>query len=124
MEIGIDCVDISRFNEDIIQKNILKKIFTQNEIQYCNNKKNPPQHYAARFAGKEAVIKALFSYNFKVLMNQIEILNKENGIPFVRFLDKKYRVFDIKISLTHSREVAMAFVIVNKIQEMPSLEKK
>ena len=39
-------------------------------------------------------------------------------------MDKKYRVFDIKISLTHSREVAMAFVIVNKIQEMPSLEKK
>ena len=115
MEIGIDCVDIQRFNKDIISKGKnLNKIFSKNEILYCEKKVNKPQHYAARFAGKEAVIKAFSCYGIEIPMNQIEILNKKNRTPFVKILDDKIKNYDIKISLSHSNEIAMAVAIVTK----------
>ena len=113
MEIGIDCVDISRFNEDIVsKKNILKKIFTEREIEYCEKKVKTSQHYALRFAGKEAVVKAFSCFGIEISLNQIEILNKKNGIPFVKILDDKLSNFNIKISLSHSGEIAVAVAIV------------
>ena len=115
LEIGIDCVEISRFSKNIISKeNIINKIFTKNEIQYCKKKINKSQHYAVRYAGKEAVIKAFSCYKIKILMNQIEILNKKNGNPFVKILDDKLSDFNIKISLSHSKEIAIAAAIVTK----------
>lgn len=115
LEVGIDCVDISRFNKDVIsKKNILKKIFTENEIQYCEKKGKTSQHYAVRFAGKEAIVKAFSCYYITVSLKQIEILNKKNGSPYVKILDDKLSDFDIKISLSHSRETAMAVAIITK----------
>jgi len=73
---------------------------------------HPTQHYAARFAGKEAVVKALQCYGIRVPLNKIEILNRRRGIPFVAILDKRVRAFEIKISLTHSDTMAAAVAIV------------
>ena len=112
MEIGVDCVDIDRFYDIINDKKLLHKIFTAREIEYCKAKKPFSQHFAARFAGKEAVIKALSHYNIRISLNQIEILNNKNGRPFVRILNDKYELFEIKISLSHSKEIAMAMVAV------------
>jgi len=115
LEIGIDCVDILRFTQDIASKeNMLEKIFTENEIQYCEKKVKKSQHYAVRYAGKEAVVKAFSCYKIEITMNKIEILNKKNGIPFVNILDDKLSNFYIKISLSHSREIAIAVAIVIK----------
>ncbi len=122
MEIGIDCVDIQRFNKDIISKGKnLNKIFTENEILYCEKKVNKPQHYAARFAGKEAVIKAFSCYGIEILMNQIEILNKKNRTPFVKILDEKIKDHNIKISLSHSNKIAMAVALVIEKRKKPVL---
>lgn len=119
MEIGIDCVDISRFNKEKISKiKFLRKIFTENEINYCAGKVNPSQHFAVRFAGKEALIKAFSSYGIKISFKKIEILNKKNGIPFVKILDKELKDFKIKISLSHSSKIAMAIAIVTKGQQV------
>jgi len=115
LEIGIDNVDIPRFSKDIVSKrNILKKVFTKNEIQYCDKKVHADQHYAVRFAGKEAVIKAFSCYGVRIALNKIEILNKKNGIPFVNILDKNMDNFEIKISLSHSDKTAVAVAIVSK----------
>ena len=115
VEIGIDCVDIARFAKDMVSKqNILRKIFTENEIHYCEKKYNKSKHYAVRFAGKEAVVKALSCYDIRVSLNQIEILNTKNQVPFVRLLDEQLGDFEIKISLSHSGEIAMAVAIVFK----------
>jgi len=118
LEIGIDCVDLSRFNRDVVSKrNILEKIFTEDEIQYCERKVKSYQHYAVRFAGKEAVIKAFSCYEIKLLLKQIEILNKKNGIPFVKIVDANVDDFDVKISLSHSKETAVAVALVVKKSE-------
>lgn len=114
MEIGIDCVNISRFDDKLLSNNkFLEKVFTKNEILYCKKKAKPSQHFAVRFAGKEAVIKALSHYAVKVPFNQIEILNDEGGIPSVRILNDNLNHFDIKISLSHSIEIAMAVALVS-----------
>ena len=119
MEIGIDIIDISRFHQDILSKrNILKKIFTEKEIQYCEKKLHADQHYSVRFAGKEAVVKAFLCYGIRIPLNKIEILNKNNGAPFVTILDKNVDNFEIKISLSHSETtVAAVAVIYEKLKD-------
>jgi holo-[acyl-carrier protein] synthase len=92
----------------------MKKIFTENEIQYCEKKENSSQHYAVRFAGKEAVVKAFSCYNLSISLKHIEILNKKNGCPYVKILDDKFSDFEIKISLSHSNDIAIAVAIVAK----------
>jgi holo-[acyl-carrier protein] synthase len=115
LEIGIDNIDISRFNQDIISKrNIFEKIFTKKEILYCEKKLHADQHYGVRFAGKEAVVKAFSCYGVRIPLNKIEILNKKNGIPFVTILDKNVDNFEIKISLSHSDKTAVAVAVVYK----------
>ncbi len=92
----------------------MKKIFTEIEIRNCEKKEKKPQHYAVRFAGKEAVIKAFSYYDIAISLKKIEILNKKNGIPYVKILNDKLRDFDIKISLSHSNETAIAVVVITK----------
>lgn len=112
MEIGIDCVDISRFEDSNYLIKNLKKIFTEKEISYCQKKENTAQHYAARFAAKEAVIKALSEYQIKPYYNQIEILNNKDGKPIVNILNENNK-FDIKVSLSHSRTTAVAIALIS-----------
>ena len=113
MEIGVDCINISRFKRSrLLNNSNLERIFSKKEIEYCKNKENPSQHYAVRFAAKEAIIKAFFAYEMKIKHNKIEILNNKNGLPFVKIIDDCFKTFDIKISLSHSKEIALAFVII------------
>jgi holo-[acyl-carrier protein] synthase len=117
MEIGIDCVEIPDFSEKILtKKRILDRVFTENERSYCENKMKPAQHYAVIFAAKEAIIKAFSNYGIDISFNKIEILHKENGAPFVELSDDndKLKDFEVKISLSHSNNIAVAFTIVQK----------
>ncbi len=110
--IGVDIEDVSRFEEIRTNHHFLKKVFTQNEISYCNSKGNPFPHFAVRFAGKEAVRKAFFHLNKNVFFQEIEILNNENGTPYINILKDGFNDrFDIKISLSHSKENALAFAM-------------
>ncbi len=110
MEIGVDCVKISDF-ENLSEK-LLNKIFTEKEIEYCKDKKPISQHLAARFAGKEVVMKVLLPLNILLKALQIEILNDENGRPFVNLRNVSNINFEIKISLSHSDNLAIAFAIL------------
>ena len=113
MEVGIDCVEIADFSEKIMtKKRILNKIFTENEKSYCEQKLNPAQHFAVIFAAKEAIIKAFSCFDIKIFFQNIEILHKKNGIPFVKLLDDDLNDFDVKISLSHSNNIAIAITIV------------
>jgi len=111
MEIGIDCVDICRFEGIENNKRLLEKIFTKNETKYCMSRTPHAQHFAVRFAAKEAVIKGLMCYGITKSFNEIEIINRDNGKPEVRILQEK-RKFTCKISLSHSREIAIAEALI------------
>lgn len=123
--IGTDLIENNRIKEKISKLPGLKeKIFTKNEIKYCEAKRYPFQHYSARFAGKEAILKAMgtgWSKGFK--FNEIEILNDEKGKPFVKVYGKVKKFFNqnkitsVQISMSHIKKFAKAVVILEKRED-------
>ena len=120
---GIDIIEIGRFRraKKKYGKNFLKKVFTPGEIEYSGKKRFQEQHLAARFAAKEAVLKA-FGNKIASISNwqDIEILNDKSGRPFVRFhgsakkLKVKERISDVIVSMAHSGKHAVASAILIK----------
>ena len=102
--IGVDLVDVRRF-ESIIYRwkhRFLQRIFTDEEIRYCNNKKNPAQRFATRFAAKEAFKKALFPKGQEgVKFKEIEIGQRDSR-PVVNLYGKVKEIADeMNIENTH-----------------------
>ena len=117
---GTDIIEISRIKESIENTNgeFINKIYTKSEIQYCESKnKQKYQHYAVRFAAKEAVFKAisnLLEDKYSISWKDIEVLNTEQGRPFVNInLINNKEISNIDISLSHCKEYAVANVIVS-----------
>ena len=112
---GTDIIEIKRIKSSIenIGDKFLQKIYTDEEIRYCESKKNMKfQHYAARFAAKEAIFKALSN---RILENydwkDFEILNDESGKPNVNVKISISNLEDIDISISHCKEYAVATTI-------------
>ncbi len=118
---GIDIVEVFRMR-DAIDKwgmNFLTKVFTDREIKYSNSKRFAPQHFAARFAAKEAVVKAFgVARKFPLNWTDIEVFNDKEGKPVISFnndalkLKKKKKVDDVVVSMSHSKNYAVASVIL------------
>ena len=111
---GIDIIEIERI-EKVIDKwgeHFLRHVFHEEEIAYASKYKFPAQHYAARFAAKEAVFKA-FATRPKITWKDIKILNNEFGQPVCEFNDKTFKD-RILISLSHSDHYAVASAIITK----------
>ncbi len=117
--IGIDLVKIDRM-KDAHEKwglRFFERVFTENEITYCFQKKVPYPSLAVRFAAKEALIKAIGS-EIAVNMKDIEIINQENGKPLVEVKGKVKKFFNTKgithchISLSHEREYGIGSVVL------------
>ena len=115
--VGVDIENISRFENSNIVKNtsFLERVFTQKELDYCYSNQFPAQHLAARFAGKEAIIKAasgmkkeIFSYH------DIQIINNKSGAPSATIQKECFNDIAINISLSHARDLAIAFVIITQ----------
>ncbi len=116
---GIDIIEISRIKESIdeLQDKFINKIYTDNEIKYCESKKNQRyQHYAARFAAKEATFKAISSFvenKYNIEWKDIEVLNDKDARPIVNIKNKeKYNIQSIDISISHCKEYAVASVVL------------
>ena len=113
--VGNDIIEVSRIKKLIKEKGdkFLNRIYTQREIDYCESKgPNKYQHYAGRFAAKEAIIKAwkTTNYNFK----KIEIINDKDGVPKVEILTKYNNIFTIEVSISHIKAYATAFALIHK----------
>lgn len=114
---GTDIIEVNRIEDSIksLGEKFLERVYTKAEIEYCESKKvTKYEHYAARFAGKEAIFKAispLLENKFSIEWTDIEILNDEQGRPYV--LLKKDILKDVKIdlSLSHIKEYAIANVV-------------
>lgn len=115
---GTDIIEVCRIKESIERKgdNFLNKIYTEKEIEYCNSKNNMKyQHFAARFAAKEAIFKAISNIlkdKYEITWKDVEILNDENGRPYVHFLNNDYNIKQIDISISHLKEYAVANCII------------
>lgn len=108
MELGVDLVEIGRVKALARRnKKFLARIFSASEIAYCKTKKNPWPHFAVRFAAKEAVYKALGKA--EVALTAISVVSDRHGRPSVTINGKPVR--GLKLSLTHGREHAVAFVV-------------
>lgn len=117
---GIDIIEISRIRESIenLGENFLNRVFTQKEIDYCESKKvQKYQHYAARFAAKEATFKAVSSMlndKYKISWKDIEVFNDENGKPTINFYNQELNFSNIDLSISHSKQFAVASVVIIK----------
>ena len=119
---GIDLVQISRIDQSIqeLGDRFLNRIYTEAEITYCQKKKNAAESFAARFAAKEAVSKALGTGigPYGVSFKQIEVQAIQGKAPNICLYDKTYEYFkmqggqSIAISLSHDGDYAIAFCII------------
>ncbi len=110
--IGVDIEEVSRFRKLPYKSNqfFYKKIFTPVEIKYCLSKADPYQHFAARFAAKEAVLKA-FGDNAHIGWKDIKIINDKNGKPLCIYKDRNFKK-QILISISHTKNYAVASALI------------
>lgn len=114
--IGVDIEDISRFQNKTLENdlNFLKRIFTENELDYCFKNKNSAPHLAARYCAKEATVKALSNlYDKLIPYSKIEILKNENGSVYINILIDELKKYNFSLSISHEKEKAIAFVVVD-----------
>jgi holo-[acyl-carrier protein] synthase len=109
--IGIDIIETKRIKKLINNKRFLNRVFSPEEIEYCESKKNKEQHYSARFAAKEAVWKALAG-KIKIPLKDIVIKNIKEGKPIVMFNNKKVKNIKIEVSLSHTKDYSVAVAIL------------
>lgn len=118
---GIDIAEVPRIGESIgrFGERFLRRIYTEGEIRYCDSKANRVERYAARFAAKEAAMKALGTgWSRGVRWRDIEILRQPGGRPTIQFHGKaaefaaQLGAKNIALSLSHTAEQAIASVIL------------
>lgn len=116
---GVDIIEISRVRESIenIGQSFLNRIYTKREIDYCESRgKSKYEHYAARFAVKEAVFKAISEMiddKYSITWKDIETVNDDQGRPKVEILlTNNRKIENIDVSISHCKEYAIANVVV------------
>lgn len=112
--IGTDLIEVKRIRDAIKRQGdaFLKKIFCDEEIAYAQKSSDPYQHYAARFAAKEAVFKAIGTKEY-VAWKKIKIVNDTLGRPCCEYLEDDFP-YNIFISLSHTKDYAVANAIITK----------
>jgi holo-[acyl-carrier protein] synthase len=115
MRVGVDLIEIERIRRALDRPGFRERCFTEVERAYCDSKPNPAQHYAGRFAGKEAVGKAL-GCGVHCRWREIEIRGRPKPGVFLSGRTaawaEKVEAGQIELSMTHSRELAAAICAV------------
>jgi holo-[acyl-carrier protein] synthase len=118
---GIDIAEVPRIEASIARfgDRFLRRIFTEGEIRYCDSKANRIERYAARFAAKEAAMKAIGTgWNHGVTWRDVEVCRQPGGRPTITFHGKaaefaaKLGAVHIALSLSHTKAFAIAQVIL------------
>ncbi len=121
--IGVDIVNIDRIKKVLKKASFKKRIFSKEEIKNCQVKKNISNCFAKKFAAKEAFTKALGTGISKgIQFNEIIILNKPSGKPYIKLKNKSLKVvkkiikkkFEVHISISDEEKYAIANVIITK----------
>ncbi|MGN7784530.1 holo-ACP synthase [Niabella sp. 22666] len=118
--IGLDVIEVERVQQKIEKEQGFRElVFGQEEIEYCEPKTHKYEHYAARFAAKEALFKALGTgWTNGTAYNEILILGDEAGKPEIHLRGETARTLEqidlskVKISISHLKNIAAAVVII------------
>ena len=115
--LGVDICEIARMERAISRHPTLRdRVFTPEEIAYCDSKARPAESYAGRFAAREATIKALGGYRGR-LWQDISVSRHPSGAPSIRLDGNAKRradalgVAEVLITFTHEKTSAVAFAI-------------
>ena len=116
---GVDIIEIHRIKQvlDRYGERFLNRLFTPNEIDYCRGR---APNLAGRFAAKEATMKALGTGARGVSWKDIEVVRAHSGAPSVKLYGRaenraeRLHVVEISVSISHSREYAVAFVVAQR----------
>lgn len=119
---GTDIIEVARVKKSVSEiSGFKKKIFSAAEIEYCESKARKFEHYAGRFAVKEAFLKAIGTgWRYGIAFNEIEVKNDGLGKPELNLSGKalefvmKNRLVVTGVSLSHTKDNAVAFVIIEK----------
>jgi holo-[acyl-carrier protein] synthase len=118
--LGLDIAEVDRIGDALTRHGVpmIERLYTSREVAYCESHKNKFERYAARFAAKEAAMKALGTgWTHGVRWRDIEVTNAPGGKPILRLegvarqLADKFGVRNISLSITHSGNLAIAQVI-------------
>ena len=120
--VGTDIIEVARMEKMVVKgRQYLETIFTEKERDYCKTKARKSEHYAARYAAKEAFLKALGTgWRDGLAFCDIEIINDDLGKPQVFLYGEVKKIFDhhqirrTSISISHIKEIAIAIVILEK----------
>ena len=117
MRIGVDLIEIARVERALARyPGFRERVFTEAERRYCEARPNPAQHYAARFAGKEAVGKAL-GCGVRFTWREIEIAGRPKpGVALsgrTKAWAERVEAGALDLSMTHSRDLAAAICVVS-----------
>ena len=121
---GVDIIEIKRIQNSLTKfsPRFEEKVFTDNEIKYCQSQADPVKHFAARFAVKEAVSKSLGTgISKEVGLKDIEVVNdRDSGKPYLNISGRAKEIFDsleltsIHISISHDAGFAIAQAIAER----------
>ena len=123
--IGVDIAEVNRIQEKIERTDTFKQhVFSENEITYCEKQKFPFVHFAARWAVKEAYLKAFgLKYIGNPRLPEIGTMHQVNGTTYVHLLGKaleehaEKKLGIIHLSISHTKEIVIAYVIIEAILE-------
>ena len=125
---GTDIVEVKRISQRLENGNGFKNlVFSNEEISYCESKANPSENFAARFAAKEAFLKALGTGMYATFeLSQIQITNNPNGSPLINLSQQLKELvisiigtenFKILTSLSHTSNYATAVVLIEILEK-------
>lgn len=119
--IGIDLISIEKIAKSVKREAFQRKIFTPAEIAICESFSNSAEHFAGKFAVKEALMKAIGKgIRQEVWFSQIEVLNRESGEPYLNLSGEAEQTLEslggaqVQVSLAHSAGLAVAVVILEQ----------
>ena len=124
VSIGIDIIEVARIREVLLRTpHFVERVFTPAERAYCDNRGAvAAKHYAARFAAKEAALKALKTgWRGGISWQDVEIGSLESGAPFLTFHGEAQKLFEqsgatrAHLSLAHTSEHAIAQVVLERV---------
>ena len=111
--IGIDICDVTRFERLAKDDAFLNKVFTQEEIDYCSKDAHKNEHFAGKFAAKEAFAKAVGTgFGESVRFKEVQIINNQNGQPEIKLFGETANKFKINYPNKKNLYLVLLYLLV------------